>query len=63
MTPTHAQAARLISIFNDDGRCLGFVLQRGLTGFEAFTADEQSIGTFPTAKRAAGALLKKEGGP
>ena len=61
MTPTHAQAARLISVFNDDGCCLGFVLPRGLVGFEAFTADEQSVGTFPTAKRAAGALLIKAG--
>ena len=63
MTPTHAQAAPLVSVFNDDGRCLGFLLPRGLVGFEAFTADEQSVGTFPAAKQAAGALLIKEGGP
>jgi len=46
-----------------DGReCLGFVLSRGRAGFEAFDREERSLGLFPTAKQAAGALLIKEGG-
>jgi hypothetical protein len=63
MTPTHAQAARLVSVFNEDGTCLGFVLARGLAGFEAFTADDRSLGVFPAAKQAANALLVEVGGP
>ena len=46
-----------------DGReCLGFVLARGRSVFEAFDREERSLGLFPTAKQAAGALLIKEGG-
>jgi hypothetical protein len=43
----------MVSVFNDDGRCLGFVLARGLAGFESFDVNERSLGLFPTAKRAA----------
>jgi hypothetical protein len=53
----------LASVFDNDGRCLGFVLKRGLTGYEAFSTAEHSLGLFPTAKQAANALLIKEGGP
>jgi len=42
------------------GRCLGFVLGRGPAGFEAFTADERSLGLFPNEKQAANALLLLE---
>jgi hypothetical protein len=61
MTP--ADTARLVSVFDDDSTCLGFVLARGLSGFEAFTAAEQSLGVFPTQRQAANALLIAEGGP
>jgi hypothetical protein len=60
MTPS--DAARLASVFDDDGRCIGFVLERRPTGFEAFTANEQSLGLFPTARQAANALLIEGGG-
>jgi len=36
--------------------CLGFVLSRGRAGFEAFTADEQSLGLFKTRAQAADAV-------
>jgi|EndMetStandDraft_8_1072994.scaffolds.fasta_scaffold190035_4 hypothetical protein len=39
--------------------CLGFILSRGKSGFEAFTADEKSIGTFPTQRAAADAISEK----
>jgi hypothetical protein len=40
-----------------DGRaCLGFILARGRAGFEAFTADEQSLGLFKTQAQAANAV-------
>ena len=41
-----------------DGReCIGHILKRGPKGFEAFSRDDESLGLFPTAKAAAGALL------
>jgi hypothetical protein len=45
----------LVSVF--DGRvCLGMILSRGAKGYEAFTADERSLGLFPTQADAANAL-------
>jgi hypothetical protein len=55
-------ATPLVSVY--DGRqCLGHVLARGKTGFEAFDRDDKSVGVFPTAKQAANALLVEAGGP
>ena len=44
-------------MFDDDGRCIGFVLKRGL-----FTTAERSLGKFENEKRAANALLINEDG-
>jgi hypothetical protein len=42
-----------------DGRqCCGFILARGKAGFEAFTRDEQSLGTFKTQREAAAVIRK-----
>jgi hypothetical protein len=38
--------------------CLGFVLNRGEAGFEAFNADEKSLGLFPTQREAAAAIMR-----
>jgi hypothetical protein len=38
--------------------CLGFVLNRGEAGFEAFSADEKSLGLFPTQREAAAAIMR-----
>src|SRR5215472_7877990 len=47
----------LISIY--DGReCVGFVISRGKLGFEAFTADQHSLGIFPNQKGAADAITE-----
>jgi hypothetical protein len=54
-------ATVMASVFDDNGVCIGFVLKRGLTGYEAFAEAEQSLGTFETAKQAANALLGEGG--
>jgi hypothetical protein len=36
--------------------CVGFVLARGVAGFEAFDRDAHPIGLFPTADEAAAAI-------
>jgi hypothetical protein len=49
----------MLSVF--DGRALaGFLLHRGLAGWEAFTADEVSLGVFPTRQDAANAIPLQE---
>ncbi len=38
--------------------CVGHILVRGIGGFEAFTRDDKTIGTFRTREEAVGALMK-----
>jgi hypothetical protein len=38
--------------------CIGFVINRGTAGFEAFNADEKSLGLFPTQREAAAAIMR-----
>jgi hypothetical protein len=38
------------------GECSGFVLARGVAGFEAFDADERT-GVFPSGRAAAAAII------
>jgi hypothetical protein len=45
----------MLSVY-DDKTCIGFIIARGKSGFEALTADLDSLGTFPTQKQAADAL-------
>lgn len=54
-------APTMANVFDDDGSYLGVVFARGVAGFEAFDASENSLGLFPTAKQAAGALLIEAG--
>jgi hypothetical protein len=52
-----ARSATMPMVSAYDGRaCLGFILARGHAGFEAFTADDQSLGLFKTQAQAANAL-------
>jgi hypothetical protein len=53
----------MANVFVDDGRYLGCVVARGVDGFEAFSADDKSLGIFETQRRAANALLLEAGGP
>lgn len=45
----------LVSVY-DGRRLLGFILNRGADGFEAFDAAERSLGVFNTIKAAADAI-------
>ena len=45
----------MLSVY-DGQRCLGRILQRGKRGYEAFDADDNSLGTFPTDHEAADAV-------
>jgi hypothetical protein len=48
----------MVSLY--DGRtCAGFILNRGRLGFEAFTADQRSLGTYPTQHAAADAIMER----
>jgi hypothetical protein len=45
----------MVSVY--DGRaCLGFILARGRSGFEAFDREERSLGLYPAAPAAANAV-------
>ena len=39
----------------DDRSCLGVILARGRSGFEAYAADDHSLGLFPSPRKAAAA--------
>jgi hypothetical protein len=52
-----ATASSLVSVLSGD-RCIGFLISRGRDGFEAFNADERSLGIFPTQHAAAAAIAK-----
>jgi hypothetical protein len=57
-TPTTSIANSQRLAFVTDGReAIGFVLNRGKAGFEAFNRAEQSLGVFPTAPAAANAIF------
>jgi hypothetical protein len=45
-------------VFNDDGRCIGFVCSRGKLGFEAFDSEERSLGVYGTQREAAAAIMR-----
>jgi hypothetical protein len=45
----------LLTVF-DSGRPIGFILDRGVSGYESFDANEISLGLFETQHRAATAL-------
>jgi hypothetical protein len=53
IAPTLAPA--LVSVY-DGQRVLGHILARGKTGFEAFDANDKSIGVFDSQRAAADAL-------
>jgi hypothetical protein len=42
----------------DGGTCVGFILSRGVAGYEAFTADQQSLGVFKSEPEAAHKLWR-----
>jgi hypothetical protein len=44
-----------VSVYNDK-TCIGFIINRGRAGFEAYDRDENSLGTFASEKDAADAI-------
>jgi hypothetical protein len=42
----------------DGRRCIGFVMKRGRTGFQAYDDGEKSLGLFPTAQDGVDAVLE-----
>jgi hypothetical protein len=52
---SHAASATMVFVY-DGRRCIGFVLNRGRRGFEAFDCDERSLGVFETQAAAAAAI-------
>jgi hypothetical protein len=55
MTARSAKPA-LVSV-TDGGKVIGFLLNRGIAGTEAFTAGEMSLGMFMSAKDAHAAIV------
>jgi hypothetical protein len=50
--------APLVSVYSGS-TCIGFVLGRGVSGFEAFDADQRSLGTYPSEREAVAAVLAR----
>jgi hypothetical protein len=44
-------------------RCMGFIMSRGKAGFEAFDANDRSLGLYPNQKGAADALSSRVEAP
>jgi hypothetical protein len=44
-------------VVNDGQETIGFILSRGRAGYEGFTREEVSVGTFKTAAQAANAVF------
>jgi hypothetical protein len=51
-------SAPIASVFSGQGVCLGFILNRGAAGYEAFNSDETSLGLFRTQRAAAAAIMR-----
>jgi hypothetical protein len=60
MAPDRGGGNSLAYVY-DGQQCLGHVLARGKTGFEAFDRDDRSLGLFPNTASSANALLITEG--
>ena len=59
MTTRHRESERkhtTLQTVYDGRRATGFLLCRGRDGYEAFDADQRSLGVFTTAKAAADAI-------
>jgi hypothetical protein len=52
----------MLSVYHGQ-RCLGNIVKRGKRGYEAFDANDNSLGTFPTDHEASNAITRAaEGG-
>ena len=55
-----APSSFMLSVLSDT-TCIGFVLERGKAGHEAFTANERSLGLFDNQRAAADAVINAAG--
>jgi hypothetical protein len=51
----------LISVMIDN-KCIGYLIKRGKTGFEAFNSDDKSLGMFAEEHDAVAAVMKGRAG-
>ena len=51
-------APSIISVYDDGRRCIGFLLNRGRLGWEAFDANEQPLGAIEDQATAAAAIAE-----
>jgi hypothetical protein len=56
-----APSSFMLSVFSST-TCIGFVLERGKLGHEAFDANEKSIGIYGSQREAADAVINAAGG-
>jgi hypothetical protein len=47
----------------DGQRCIGHIIARGKTGFEAFDVNDRSLGLYPSQREAAAALRNARAAP
>jgi hypothetical protein len=50
----------MVYVAGGGGGCIGFLIGRGKTGYEAFDASEKSIGLFQSQADAAKAVFQRE---
>jgi hypothetical protein len=56
--PSSGVSSPLVSVYS--GRvCIGFVLNRGSSAWEAFTAEQKSLGVFATQQDAIAAVMQR----
>jgi hypothetical protein len=57
MSSPRAYLTDMLTVLDAQQRCIGFILPRGKTGFEAFNDADRSLGLFPTSQDAADVVL------
>jgi hypothetical protein len=55
---TRTTRPSLVSVY-DGRKCLGFIFARGCRGYEAFSADERSLGVFLDQREALDAVTER----
>jgi hypothetical protein len=56
-------ASNLQTLYDRNGQCAGFLLSRGVAGFEGFYRDDKSVGLFRDPVDAANAVLSRVEAP
>jgi hypothetical protein len=50
----------MVYVYSAGHSCLGFIMARGVAGFEALDREQKSLGVFPTQRQAAAAIMQKD---